>query len=285
MGPPGPVAPTSLMSAGPARRCSGDDAPRPPLPSAAGPPWCRGAPTPRRPGAGAGVLRAGRPREPLGPDAYDHEAAVLWNAHAGALWRRFSLYLRREAAQRAGLTQRAFCDPARISFAKVAESQKRGAVHFHAVIRLDGPEGGETSPPAWATAELLSDAVHAAATAARVSGPTVDGRAHTFVFLSVFEAPVADFRWSSPTSGSRSRRLSDHSQPVPDQRGGQGVGGGTAHCHRRPGRRARRRDRYPLAAHGLPPRLRSDAAGGAGRPPPSGHRRRQPRDVRAGHRA
>jgi hypothetical protein len=49
-----------------------------------------------------------------------------------------------------------------VSFAKVAEYQKRGAVHFHAVIRLDGPDGGDTPPPAWATAELLTDAIRAA---------------------------------------------------------------------------------------------------------------------------
>ncbi|MFC9506151.1 replication initiator [Streptomyces sp. NPDC057002] len=119
---------------------------------------------------------------PLDPERYDYEAAVLWNAHAGALWRRFSIYLRREVAKRAGLTQRAFRDHARISFAKVAEYQKRGAVHFHAVIRLDGPEGGDTSPPVWATAELLTDAIRAATTAARVTGPEVDGRSHTFTF-------------------------------------------------------------------------------------------------------
>ncbi|MFC8984516.1 replication initiator [Streptomyces sp. NPDC057115] len=119
---------------------------------------------------------------PLDPDTYDYEAAVLWNAHAGALWQRFSIYLRREVAKRAGLTQRAFRDHARVSFAKVAEYQKRGAVHFHAVIRLDGPEGGETAPRAWATAELLTDAIRAAAAAARVDGPEVDGRPHTFVF-------------------------------------------------------------------------------------------------------
>jgi hypothetical protein len=77
----------------------------------------------------------------------------------GPLWRRFSIYLRRENAKRAGLTQRAFRDHARVSFAKVAEYQKRGAVHFHAVIRLDGPEGGATAPPAWASAELLTDAI------------------------------------------------------------------------------------------------------------------------------
>ncbi|MGW0209287.1 replication initiator [Streptomyces sp. NPDC003233] len=133
---------------------------------------------------------------PLDPDRYDYEAAVLWNAHAGALWRRFSIYLQREVAKRAGLTQRAFRDHARISFAKVAEYQKRGAVHFHAVIRLDGPEGGDTAPPAWASAELLTDAIRAAATAARVDGPEVDGRAHGFVFgrqLDVRTIRSADF--------------------------------------------------------------------------------------------
>lgn len=121
---------------------------------------------------------------------------MLWNAHAGALWRRFSIYLRREIAKRAGLTQRAFRDHARVSFAKVAEYQKRGAVHFHAVIRLDGPEGGESAPPAWASAELLTDAIHAAATATRVNGPNIDGRAHTFTFgrqLDVRTIRSADF--------------------------------------------------------------------------------------------
>ncbi|MFE0672146.1 replication initiator [Streptomyces sp. NPDC058867] len=132
----------------------------------------------------------------IAPDSYDYEAAVLWNAHAGALWRRFSIYLRREVAKRAGLTQRAFRHHARLSFAKVAEYQKRGAVHFHAVIRLDGPDGGDTSPPSWASAELLSDAITAAATAARVDGPQIDGRSHRFVFgrqLDVRPIHSADF--------------------------------------------------------------------------------------------
>ncbi|WP_406413973.1 replication initiator [Streptomyces sp. NBC_01614] len=133
---------------------------------------------------------------PLDTDRYDYEAAVLWNAHAGLLWRRFSIYLRREVAKRAGLTQRTFRDYARISFAKVAEYQKRGVVHFHAVIRLDGPEGGDTPPPTWATAELLTDAIQAAATAARIDGPEIDGRAHTFAFgrqLDVRTIRSADF--------------------------------------------------------------------------------------------
>ncbi len=119
---------------------------------------------------------------PLNPDTYDYEAAILWNAHAGPLWRRFSTYVRREVAKRAGLSQRRLRDHARVSFAKVAEYQKRGAVHFHAVIRLDGPAGGDTPPPAWATAELLTDAIGAAAAKVRVDGPTINGHAHTFAF-------------------------------------------------------------------------------------------------------
>ncbi|MEU4927837.1 replication initiator [Streptomyces yokosukanensis] len=133
---------------------------------------------------------------PLDPDTYDYEAAVLWNAHAGALWRRFSTYLRREVAKRAGLSQRRLREHARVSFAKVAEYQKRGAVHFHAVIRLDGPGGGDAVPPAWATAELLTDAIRAAATKLRVDGPVIDGRALTFAFgrqLDVRTIRSADF--------------------------------------------------------------------------------------------
>ncbi|GGS50087.1 hypothetical protein GCM10010206_09560 [Streptomyces cinerochromogenes] len=99
-------------------------------------------------------------------------------------------------AKRAGLSQRRFREHARVSFAKVAEYQKRGAVHFHAVIRLDGPGGGDTPPPPWATAELLTDAIEAAAGKVRVDGPVIDGRAHTFAFgrqLDVRTIRSADF--------------------------------------------------------------------------------------------
>ncbi|MFE0274044.1 replication initiator [Streptomyces sp. NPDC058992] len=133
---------------------------------------------------------------PLDPDTYDYEAAVLWNAHASMIWARFSIYLRREVAKRAGLTQRAFAEHARVSFAKVAEYQRRGAIHFHAVIRLDGPTGSDDPPPPWGTPELLTDAIHAAATAAEVPGPMVDGRAHTFAFgrqLDIRTICSADF--------------------------------------------------------------------------------------------
>ncbi|WP_326651484.1 replication initiator protein RepSA [Streptomyces anthocyanicus] len=100
---------------------------------------------------------------PLDPDTYDYAGAVLWNNHASDLWRYFTIYLRREIAKRAGLTQKAAREQSRLAFGKVAEYQKRGAVHFHAVVRCDGPDGPDSPPPAWATLDLLTDAIHAAA--------------------------------------------------------------------------------------------------------------------------
>ncbi|MFI8850477.1 replication initiator protein RepSA [Streptomyces sp. NPDC053499] len=99
---------------------------------------------------------------PVDPDAYDYAGAVLWNNHASELWQRFTIYLRREIAKRAGLTQKAAREQCRVSFGKVAEYQKRGAVHFHAVIRLDGPAGPDSPPPHWATPALLDSAIVAA---------------------------------------------------------------------------------------------------------------------------
>ncbi|NEB91062.1 replication initiator [Streptomyces bauhiniae] len=106
---------------------------------------------------------------PLNPAMYDYAGAVLFNAHAGALWARFTIYLRRELAARLGLTQKAARAVLRISFAKVAEYQKRGLVHFHAVIRLDGPDGNTAPPPPSATVAVLTDAIRAAALRVRVA--------------------------------------------------------------------------------------------------------------------
>lgn len=112
---------------------------------------------------------------PLDPDTYDYTGAVLWQAHAGVLWQRFVMRLRRELAKRAGIPARAFADVARVSYGKVAEYQRRGLVHFHAIIRLDGPDGPADPAPHWATGELLDDAVHAAAAAVTVATTRPDG--------------------------------------------------------------------------------------------------------------
>jgi hypothetical protein len=56
---------------------------------------------------------------------------------AGRLWSRTTIYLYRTLAKAAGVSEAELRGLVRISFAKVAEYQKRRAVHFHAVIRLD----------------------------------------------------------------------------------------------------------------------------------------------------
>lgn len=108
----------------------------------------------------------------LCPGCYDYEAASLWNANLGALWRRTITYLPRELASLSRLSVAALRSQVRIAYAKVAEFQARGSVHVHAVIRLDGPDGPDTAPGGGATAQRLAEAV--ARTAARVA-VTVEG--------------------------------------------------------------------------------------------------------------
>jgi hypothetical protein len=104
---------------------------------------------------------------------------VLWNALAGRLWSRTTIYLYRALAQLVGLSEAELRALVRISFAKVAEYQKRGAVHFHAILRLDAASdcGCRTCvapPSAGFTADLLEAAVRKAAAAVTVACPALD---------------------------------------------------------------------------------------------------------------
>lgn len=106
--------------------------------------------------------RLGRP---LCPTCFDYEGQVLWNALAPELWRRTTIYVRRSLAQVMGLTLKELERIVRLSYVKVAEYQRRGAVHFHAVLRLDGvcdePEHFPL-PPGDFSVEILEEAVRAA---------------------------------------------------------------------------------------------------------------------------
>jgi hypothetical protein len=101
----------------------------------------------------------------LCPDCYDYTAAVLFNASAGKLWKRFTTYLPRYLARLTGMTQKALKATVRIRYVKVAEYQARGVVHYHAVIRLDAAGEDYQPPPARFTADLLHDAIDQAAAA------------------------------------------------------------------------------------------------------------------------
>ncbi|MGK4582562.1 replication initiator [Kitasatospora sp. HPMI-4] len=109
--------------------------------------------------------------QPLCPTCYDYVGHVLWNSAAPTLWKAFRDNLYHHLAARAGVGRTAVRTLLRVSAAKVAEYQKRGAIHFHAVIRLDGPDGPGTPPPAWATTDLLLETVHSAAAAVALAPP------------------------------------------------------------------------------------------------------------------
>ncbi len=106
--------------------------------------------------------------EPLCTDCYDYAGHVLCNWHAPELWRRFTISLRRVLARRLGLRAVELARLVRVSFAKVAEYQRRGAVHFHALIRLDAPGDSFAPPHIPVTADELADAVREAASLVRL---------------------------------------------------------------------------------------------------------------------
>jgi hypothetical protein len=112
--------------------------------------------------------------EPLCADCYHYAGHAAFNWWAPELWRRFTITLRRVLARRVGLTPTAFGRRCRVSFVKVAEYQRRAVVHFHGLIRLDGPEDfTPTLLPL--TAADLADAVQEAAAAVRLTVELPDG--------------------------------------------------------------------------------------------------------------
>jgi hypothetical protein len=104
---------------------------------------------------------------PVCPDCYDYRGAVLHNAHTPELWRRTTIYLHRQLAAVLGLTQVETRKVVQLSFCRVAEYQRRGVVHLHAIIRADGPDGA--LPPV--SADELSVACLRVTRAVQVSHP------------------------------------------------------------------------------------------------------------------
>jgi hypothetical protein len=118
--------------------------------------------------------------EPLCPSCYDAPAQVLWNALAPELWRRTTIALQRALARLVGLHEAERHRLVRVSYAKVAEFQRRGAVHFHAVIRLDAATNCRcpdclAPPPEPFGADLLEEALKQAVPAVRAPCPGEDG--------------------------------------------------------------------------------------------------------------
>ena len=108
---------------------------------------------------------------PLCMDCYDYPAHAVWNAAAGELWRRTKQDIERHLIQLAGHRgipwPAEYLPPVRLPHGKAAEYQARGAVHFHALLRLDGTSRNDPAaiitPPPGITAADLQDAIRLAA--------------------------------------------------------------------------------------------------------------------------
>ncbi|PWR12494.1 plasmid replication initiator protein [Micromonospora sicca] len=116
---------------------------------------------------------------PLCLDCYDHDHQVVWNLFSGELWHRTKQAAERwlaKLARRRGIPRVDVVTasgnlrkvpPVRLSHGKAAEFQARGAVHFHALVRLDGVDPDDPTavvpPPACFTVADLEDALRAAA--------------------------------------------------------------------------------------------------------------------------
>ncbi|MFF5720627.1 replication initiator [Streptomyces buecherae] len=97
--------------------------------------------------------------QPLCGQCYRYADHVLWNATAPELWSRTVRVIRRRLAAAGDIPRSKLKEHLGAAFTKVAEFQKRGAIHYHAVMRLDGADGPASAPPEWATIEALSAAI------------------------------------------------------------------------------------------------------------------------------
>jgi hypothetical protein len=107
----------------------------------------------------------------IDPRRYRYIDQVIWNHYATELWKRTVEAIRRGLAQALGVPRSKLSKSARVRFAKVAEFQRRGVVHYHAIIRIDGPGGPEDPAPQRCTTMLLEQIVQTAAKSASVMPP------------------------------------------------------------------------------------------------------------------
>ena len=115
--------------------------------------------------------------QPLCADCYDYTGHLVWQWWAPELWRRFTIALRRQLAHHLGLSETAARELVPVQFAKVAEFQRRGIIHFHALIRIDGPPTDtETYPPPVVDVDstVLAGLIRSAAAAIYYDAPSID---------------------------------------------------------------------------------------------------------------
>jgi hypothetical protein len=131
--------------------------------------------------------------QPLCPSCYHYSEHVLWNSLSSELWRRTTIYLRRILSSAAHMTPSELERVVRVSFCKVAEFQRRGAVHLHVVVRLDAADDDVAAPPEVFDANLLAGAFLRAVRAVQVAYPVrLEGRAQLARFGRECDVAILD---------------------------------------------------------------------------------------------
>jgi hypothetical protein len=133
--------------------------------------------------------------QPLCPDCYRYSQQVLWNSLSSELWRRTTIYLRRALAAAVDMTPSELDTHVRVSFCKVAEFQRRGAVHLHVIVRLDAADDDDemNAPPVAFDTTLLAGAFLRAVRAVQVAYPVrLEGRPQVARFGSECDVTVLD---------------------------------------------------------------------------------------------
>ncbi len=111
--------------------------------------------------------------QPICADCFDYPGAVWWNNTASELWRRTRIRIYRElahlltAARGHKVSEAQVKREVSVQYAKVSEYQKRGLIHFHLVVRLDGAKTsgeryGFDRPPVDVDGALLAEAIRRA---------------------------------------------------------------------------------------------------------------------------
>ena len=138
---------------------------------------------------------------PLCLNCYDHAAHVVWNGWAGELWRRTTVRLARLLRP----LERAHGVKLRVSYGKVAEYQRRGVVHFHALIRLDQRDPANPdailAPPVGITTHDLGELVAAAVTSTQFRTPDYPDTTYSWPIEWGRQLDIRPLRNSGSTEG------------------------------------------------------------------------------------